>query len=409
MAGATIDHMIAIIVFIGALVLFIGLFNQTIQAGIAYQRHRFIATKCSDILENMLLNPGTPIEWGKTNDDPSGFGLQDPEFTQYRLSPYSLMRLMSSRGTPLYYAPTGQYYSNITMGFPNFLLVPYNLAINSSTASRLLGINSTFGFQLSITPIVVVDVAELQAANPLIVTIQVTGSGFPLANATVSYCFLKVDEKGAQSNPSYTTYFGTTYTDTEGQAFVSLDDADEYTSYALIAYAHVRGLVGIGYHERVTGTTRYVIPLVDSFEDKRVLLAHSYDVHYLGPPESAVFYNATFLLLTEDFMLREMPMENSTGKLGKIVYGGGSEKTYHNLTIPTFNPGILVVTYQSNNEYGVALMPWGISSMAFPVVFGDSPSGKEWVATDIRQVLVNGIAYQAKLSLWSLAGYQVVG
>jgi hypothetical protein len=53
-------------------------------------------------------------------------------------------------------------------------------------------------------------------------------------------------------------------------------------------------------------------------------------------------------------------------------------------------------------------MPWGLSSLAFPVVFGTEPTGQEWVATDIRTVLVNGIAYQAKLALWSIEGYQVI-
>jgi hypothetical protein len=38
------------------------------------------------------------------------------------------------------------------------------------------------------------------------------------------------------------------------------------------------------------------------------------------------------------------------------------------------------------------------------VVFGGDPTGQEWVATDIRQVTVNGVAYQAKLALWSLGG-----
>jgi hypothetical protein len=174
----------------------------------------------------------------------------------------------------------------------------------------------------------------------------------------------------------------------------------------LIAYAHLSGIVGIGYHERVTSDKRYVLPLIDSFADRRVILAHSYDVHYFGPPESAVFYNATFVLLTEDFTLREMPMENSTGKTDKVNYGNG--QPYKTVTIPTYNPGILIITYESNNEYGVVLMPWGMSSMAFPVTFGDSPLGREWVATDTRLVLVNGIAYRAMLSLWSLAGYSVV-
>jgi hypothetical protein len=45
------------------------------------------------------------------------------------------------------------------------------------------------------------------------------------------------------------------------------------------------------------------------------------------------------------------------------------------------------------------------------VAFGENPLGSainEWVATDVRQVIVNGIAYQAKLGLWSLEGYPVV-
>jgi hypothetical protein len=406
MTGATIDHMISVTVFLGAILLFISLFNQTIQTAILYQRHRYIATKCSDILDGMLLNPGNPLEWGKTNSTPTSFGLQDPEFTQYRLSPYSLMRLVSSTGTPITYPKTGLTYSNMSMGFGDFLFVPYTKAINYSIATKLLGINNTYGFQLTIMPIITVNVKETHSANPLTLTVNVTGTGFPLSNATVSYCFLKVVPKGRGNYPSYSSSFGTAFTDVEGEAILSFPGVASTDSYVLIAYAHLSGIVGIGYHERVTSDKRYVLPLIDSFADRRVILAHSYDVHYFGPPESAVFYNATFVLLTEDFTLREMPMENSTGKTDKVNYGNG--QPYKTVIIPTYNPGILIITYESNNEYGVVLMPWGMSSMAFPVTFGDSPLGREWVATDTRLVLVNGIAYRAMLSLWSLAGYSVV-
>jgi hypothetical protein len=54
------------------------------------------------------------------------------------------------------------------------------------------------------------------------------------------------------------------------------------------------------------------------------------------------------------------------------------------------------------------MMPWGVSSLAFPVVFGGDPKSQEWVATDMRQVIVGGITYQVTLALWSLEGYQVV-
>jgi hypothetical protein len=44
-------------------------------------------------------------------------------------------------------------------------------------------------------------------------------------------------------------------------------------------------------------------------------------------------------------------------------------------------------------------------------MFGTNPAylqSSEWVSTDVRQVLVNNIPYQAKLSLWSNAGHQVI-
>lgn len=410
MAGSTIDHLVSLTIFLAAILLFISLFNQTIQTAILYQQHRYLATVCSDLLDNVMLNPGYPLNWGKTNSTPTSFGLQDPEFTQYRLSPYSLMRLQSLTGIPFTYPRTGETYSNMSIGFGNFLFVPYTKAINYSTAAQLLGTTNTYGFNLTITPIVTVSVEETRAASPLRLVVHVAGPGFPLSNAEVSYCFVKVVSNGPQKNPSYTSLFNTTYTDDTGSAVINVTNVAADDAYAFIAYAHMSGLVGIGYHERVTGDSRtqYVLPLIDSFEDRRVLLVHSYNVHDFGPPESSVFFNATFVLLTEDFTLREMPMENSTGKIGKVVYGLGTEKTWWNLTIPTYNPGILIINFNSNNDQGIVLMPWGMSSMAFPVTFGSTASNPEWVATDIRQVLVNGIAYQAKLSLWSLKGYGVI-
>ena len=410
MTGSTIDHLVSVTVFLGAILLFISLFNQTLQTAIIYQRHRYLATKCSDLLDNMLLNPGVPIKWGKSNCTPTGFGLQDPEFTQYKLSPFSLMRLMSTSGEPVYYPKTGSYYSNITMGFGNFLLVSFTQAVNYSTVAKLLGVNNTYGFQLTITPIITVSVSEVQPEDPLKISVQVTGTGFPLSNAAISYCLLTVSlAEGGGEYPSYKTSFGTTYADDKGSALLEFAEVDdEKTSYAFIAYAHLSGLIGVGYHERVNSDKQYIIPFIENMEERKVLIAHSYDVQYFGPPVAELSYNATFVLLTEDFTLREMPLENSTGKTGKVNYGVG--KPYGTVTIPTYNPGILVITYRKSAvEGGVVLMPWGISSMAFPVTFGDNPLGKEWVATDIRQVIVNSIAYQAKLALWSLEGYPVMG
>jgi len=411
MAGSTIDHLVAFLLFLAAMLIFIGLFNQTIQTAILYQRHRYLATRCSDLLDNILLNPGSPsnetFHWGKSNCTPTGFGLQDPEFTEYRLSPFSLMRLNSLAGTPAYYPKTGLYYSNITVGFGKFLLVPFNEVVNYSTARTLLGISSSHGFQLAITPIVTVSITEVQP-KPLKLAVNVKGTGFPLSNSNISYCFLTVQAAGVY--PSYTVSYGTTHADSEGSALLSFPGVDgTKETYVLIVYAHLCGLVGVGYHEHATYEQNYVVPFISDFEKREIIIAHSYDVHG-GSNPAEIAYNATFVVLTEDFTLREMTMENSTGKIGKINYGEG--KPYYTIIIPTDNPGILVITYRkSAQECGVVMMPWGISSMAFPIIFGENPLEmltKEWIATDTRQVLVNNIAYQTKLSLWSTEGYPVV-
>jgi hypothetical protein len=403
MAGSTIDHLISVTVFLGAMLIFISLFNQTLQTAILYQRHSALATKCSDLLDNMLLNPGIPEDWGKSDVTPVGFGLQDPEFTQYRLSPFSLMRLRSSVGEPVYYPRTGLTYSNITMGLGNFLLVPYSEAINYSAVAKLLGINGTYGFQLSITPIVTVSIEEIQRKNPLILSVKVTGVNFPLANAHISYCLLTIPIGGGSGSfPFYTIDYGTNFTDAQGSVPLSFPYVKQEVSYVFIVYAYLGGLMGMGYYEHVTYIGSYIIPFIDDFAEGRMLIAHSYDVHN-DTDTAEITYNATFVVLAEDFTLRSMSVENSTGKL---TYGIGWPYAY--VTIPKnvrSNPGILVITYRkSAQETGVVLMPWGISSLAFPVVFGGDPTGQEWVATDIRQVTVNGVAYQAKLALWSLGG-----
>ncbi len=405
MVSSTIDHMVAVTVFLAATMLFIGLFNQTIQTAVIYQRHRATATKASDLLDNMLLSPGIPWDWGKSDVVPTGFGLQDPEFTQYKVSPFSLMRLNSEAGDPVYYYKTGKSYSNITVGDKNFLLVSNTSVLEYSSALQLLGINNTYGFQLTMTPIVTVEITQEQAASPLRFSLDVQGTGFPLANAEITYCLITVSLGGG--SPSFNSNYGTAYTDAEGSATLVFNGVtNPNLSYALVAYAHLGGLVGVGYTERVSSGKQYVIPFVDDFSEGRILIAHSYDIQYYEDQHPAeIKYNASFLFLAEDFTLREMPLENSAGH---VNYGDGSP--YEVVNIPTDNPGILVITYKkSANQGGVVMMPWGISSLAFPIVFGGDPSKQEWVATDMRQVTVGGIAYRAQLSLWSLEGYQVIG
>jgi len=396
LAGATIDHLASVIIFIAALLLFINLFNQTIQTAVIYQQHRALATKCSDLLDTMLLNPANEMQ--------TGFGLHDSNFMQYVLDSFSLMRLNSSTGTPVSYNKTGMMYSNMTVGFGNSLLMLMNDddVVNYSRALGMLGVNGTYGFQLTLTPIVNVSIAEVQT-SPLKLSVDVSGVGFPLANASVSYRLIPVSLNGAY--PDYLTVqdqTGTVYTGPDGIAppvvFPTFTPNATLT-YAFVAYAQVGGVAGVGFYVPPSGNPK-PIPFVESLNGT-VLLAHSSDVPNNATSSGNFTYNAAFVKFSnENFELQE----NSTG----AVWSGAGHAP-EVITVPN-DQGILVIAYKNNlGSGGVAVMPWGVGSLAFPVVFGGSPAGQEWVATDMRQVLVGGVAYQAKLSLWGLTGVQVVG
>ena len=399
MTGATIDHLVSMTVFLAAILLFVGLFNQTIQTAISYQRHRSIANKCSDLLDTILLSPGTPDNWGENGQTPTSFGLQEPEFSQYRLSAFSLMRLNSALGSPVFYSKTGLYYSNATVSAGVSLLVAYNETVNYTTVSNLLGINGTYGFSFAATPTVEVQVSQMQQ-NPLTLSVYVSGAGFPLANADVSYVIVTIGN--GQQYPTYNATYGTGNTNSQGSLTVSFPGINGGDGYLFLASARINGLVGIGYIRQTTSDI-YPISLIEDFGSDKVLLAHSSDI--VGGSPAEITYNATFILLARDFTFRDLQLTNATGLLNS-----GEGQPPKELTLPMYDPGILIVTFRkSANEHGIVMMPWGVSSLAFPVAFGDNSTQKEWVATEIREVIVDNIAYQVKLALWSLEGYQVVG
>ena len=412
MASATMDHMISLIVFIAAILIFIGLFSQPIQTAIVYESHRALSTKTSDLLDTILLNPGIPANWGQSNCTAQGFGLQDPEFTQYQLSPFSLMRL-SSTGNMVEYDKTSPsiYYNNASLGFGASLLTPNAQALNYSTALALLGINNTYGFQLTLTPDITVSITETHASSPLNLSISATGTGFPFANAPINYCLIQVTLPQTDAEyPSYTIQNGAVTTDQQGIAdnvtFPSVTDSNQV--YAFIAYTHLDGIVGVGYHTRDSSTDQYVVPIVQDMASQEVALAHNYDLNNSNPAQYSLKYNATFVISTEDYTLSELSL-GSPSSQGIVTSGVGNP--YPSIPLPTCTTGILIVTYQQegSTQGGVVMMPWGISSLAFPVTFGGNPQGQDWVATDIRQVTIGGIAYQAKLALWNTSGYQVTG
>ena len=402
MANGAIDHIVSLIIFIAALSIFIGLYSQNMQTGVTYERHNALSTKTSDLLDNILLNPGIPSTWGQSDGVVVGFGLQDPAYTQYELSSFSSMRLAST-DSPVYYPRTGTYYSNIYTGFGGYLLAPEAKCVNNTAVSKILGINGTYGFQLSLKPTVTVSIAETSIA-PLQLTVNVDGTGYPFANTPLTYSFLLVSQD-ANVYPSYTIFSGVALTDMAGSSQISFPQVTSETqSYALIVYSSLDGLKGVGYYVHESPNfTKTVVPVVDSFQSNSILLVHGDTIGQTPqvPGYSQLSYNASFFISADDYTLRQVVLGSGT-TYGKLISGGGIGQDYTSLTLPS-NDGFLFVAYKDVfGHYGVVMMPWGLGSLAFPLTFGGNPVGQEWVTTDIRQVTIDGIAYQAQLSLWNV-------
>jgi hypothetical protein len=294
------------------------------------------------------------------------------------------------------------------------LLTPTAQALNYSTALTLLGINNTYGFQLTLTPDITVSIADItanQAGSPLDLSISAMGTGFPFAGASINYCLILVTLAQTDAQyPSYTMQNGSLTTDQQGMAYKTFPSitADANQVYAFIAYAQLGGVAGIGYFTHDTATDQYVVPIVQDMSPQSVALAHNYDLNNSGPSGFSLKYNSTFVISAEDHVLSELSLDSSSSSslVGTVTSGVGNP--YPTISMPTSTTGILIITYQeSPTEGGVVMMPWGIDSLAFTVSFGGNSQHQEWVATDLRQVMISNIAYQAKLSLWSTQGTQV--
>jgi len=404
MTGVTIDHLVATTVFIAAILVFVGLFTQTLQTAILYQQNRHVAFKASDLLDNILLSPGYPYNWGEKNVTLSCFGLQQLGENGYSLDSFALMRLMSISGAPVEYpVGSGTWYSNISVGTGGYMLVPVSDSIDYDTASKLLGVNGSYGFQLSISQTLEIVISRISSLGaPLKLRVNVSGPGGTLSGASIICRFFWAYGLDPDGHPLFKSIVKNGTTDNAGNADLDFsgDGVDSSKTYFAIVNAHLGGLTGIGYFTHKT-TQKYegIIPFVEDYAKRTVLLTHSWDVHQFPNPR-ALFYSAAFYTFSENWDLVEKPIVNSTGK---VNYGALA----FNRTILPPEPGVLIVVYRTGNTYGMSVMPWGIYTLGVSIQFGGSPKGNVWVATDLRQVTVDRVAYQAKIACWSLAGYQV--
>jgi hypothetical protein len=413
MTGVTIDHMVSLILLITVLVAATGMYNQMFYAAIDYQRHHQVAVKAVDLIDNICLNPGWPVYWGESNCTPVAFGIHQPKSTGYSLSPHSLIRLLSSAGGRVYYNRTGEWYSNVSWGLDGgYLLVPVTSCVEYETASKLLGVNGSYGFQLSVVQTLRISIKEIHL-DPLGFEVEVIGPGLPLIEADLDYIiYWTLGEKDPDGCPLLNFTSGTARTNSAGVAYLNFSDnprisvSSNRTAYTIMVSANLGGLHSVGYKSReIVTSAGNIIPFIENLGNRTVLLAHKWGKNDPDGNQGALHFSATSFALSGSGEPIEVDMQNSTGL---VNYGKGG-KPFHRVQIPTSDQGFLVVAYCKGNEFGMVIMPWGIHTLGTSVVFGGDPSIQDWVATDLRQARVGELSYQVKIAAWNLKGRQVWG
>lgn len=392
MTGVSIDHMVALTVFLAVLLMSFGVYGQILSAAVEYQRNNQVAMKAADLTDNMLLSPGSPPGWGHNNSDPTAFGLQDPETRGLTLSPFAPQRLIYPEST-ITFELFGSF-NNVSMERGASLFLPVAEYVDYATVATSLGVNGSYGFQVTIMPTLRVSVSE-NKSNPLRFKIEVRGPGLSLGGSSVNGDLYYVDK--GDPTLSINVLSNTTETDSTGSARLTFSDIDasQVAAYAVLVHAHLSGLAGVGFYS--PHNEHLLIPLITDYEQGNVTLVHDCE-------GSAVDYNMAFLLRTQNFGFRFLEVDNKNGtvnpsqskEVGSIMKDVGS--------------GILLIAYTKEGSLentGIVMVPWGISALGIPITFGGDPCVGSWVATELRQVTINSISYQVKLAAWSVEGYQV--
>jgi len=400
LTGATIDHMISVTILIAALTIALLTYSSMFATAVEYDRNRQVANKAIDVINTICLSPGNPTNWGTTNTSLLGFGLNDPNVGGYALSPYSIMRLATSNSSGgnslVYYPKTGLYYNNLSANYGHGVFAPTGDLVNYADAAELLGINGTYGFGIDIAPTLDVDVTPVTGLGHLAFNVEVSGSGLPLSGATLNYHLFDVNDLVV------TPYSDVAQTNSSGQQLIEFETIDEDDAFSFTVYADLGGITGVGYYTKNTcGTDRqFVIPLITNYTSGEVILAHAWDIFEDDSLHAEVQIKATFFILTSNFMFQEYDLEFTPANLN---YGEG--KPYYTTNVPASEVGLLVITYRkSTNEVGTVILPWGVGTLGVSAKFdsGIAPSGYDFVATELRQVTIDGVSYQVKVSTWKL-------
>ncbi len=395
MTGQIIDTSVAFIAFILIFMVTLATFNGIVVSGLNYVNLRQVTLVANDLIDNMLLTPGSPSNWGQLNAQPSAFGLQNPGFKAYSISPFDPLRMMQPNGTVVV---NGTSYSTFilpggqTMWQPTLSLVTY------STAQQLLGLSGSYGFRLALTPTLSVTITPTNQ-NPLTLNMSVSAPGGPVYKANIGFTLFYIPSNVTGNNPPPVfSFFAKVSTDTLGRATVSFPFDASTTAYQGIATVSAGGMLAT----QMIGNTDFsqvkMFPVLQNISTGAGKMIHQC-TYQNNPPCGIYNYNATLYIPAADGSLQAISLGSGTGSVTPGLPGA--------FQFPLGQPGIVVIGFNGPGlakKAGFFVLPWGYNTLSLSLFFGGIPPTVEVVASVRRAALMGNIHYQVVLTVWKANG-----
>jgi len=163
MASDIIDFIASFAILITVLGAAIYMSTQTLDNALVYQQNQLVSSTATDTFNTMTENPGSPSNWGETNDTVTSFGLQWASTGIDSLSPFTPLRLLSSPLTVIY---DGDTYRDLSDLSGTSLLLNASEQVTYDQASHLLNLNGKYGWRLNYTAALDVNVTAWNPPPP---------------------------------------------------------------------------------------------------------------------------------------------------------------------------------------------------------------------------------------------------
>ena len=392
MTGQIIDHAVSFIAFILIFMVTLGAFNGIIVQGLNYVNLRQTTLVANDLIDNMLLTPGSPANWGQMNVQPSAFGLQNPGFKAYSISPFDPLRMMQPNGTIIV---NGVSYSTFILPGGQTMWQPTTALVNYTTAQQLLGLSGSYGFRLTVTPTLTVAVTTTNL-NPLTLSISVTAPGGPVYNANIGFTLFYIPSTNLNGNnpPPVYSFFAKFTTNTVGQATVTFPFDSTSTAFSGIATVSAGGMLAT----QMIGNTNFsqvkMFPVLQNIATGAGEMIH--ECTYQNNPPCGIYnYNASLYIPAADGSLQQISLGGGTGSVTPGQPGA--------FQFPLGQPGIVVIGFKGPGlakGAGFFVLPWGYNTLSLSLFFGGTPPTVEVVASVRRAALMGTIHYQVVLTVW---------